>query len=142
MIIEAINSQQPLVLVVDDQYEIAQLVEFLLEDEGYQAISCTESAKVLEVVLEHKPALILLDVNMPVVDGWEVLESLRRNPATRTLPVIMMTAASDKIESYSERLNHYKADLLKKPFNNQKLLDKVKNAVSSYRTAQVKLACP
>ena len=113
------------VLVCDDERHIVRLIQVNLERQGYQVVTAFDGKEGLEKVRSEKPDLCVLDVMMPYMDGFEVLKSIRRDPATEQLPVIMLTAkAQDKdvFEGY-----HYGADMyLTKPFNPMELVTFVK----------------
>lgn len=113
------------VLVCDDERHIVRLIQVNLEREGYNVVTAYDGKDGLEKVKAEKPDLMVLDVMMPYMDGFEVLKNLRRDPATESLPVIMLTAkAQDKdvFEGY-----HYGADMyLTKPFNPRELIAFVK----------------
>lgn len=119
-------SMPPLkILVCDDERHIVRLIQVNLEKQGYQVVTAYDGKEGLEKVQSEKPDLMVLDVMMPYMDGFEVLKALRRDAATETLPVIMLTAkAQDKdvFEGY-----HYGADMyLTKPFNPMELVAFVK----------------
>lgn len=113
------------ILVCDDERHIVRLIQVNLERQGYQVVTAYDGKEGLEKIKAEKPDLCVLDVMMPYMDGFEVLKTLRRDPATEALPVIMLTAkAQDKdvFEGY-----HYGADMyLTKPFNPQELVTFVK----------------
>lgn len=113
------------ILVCDDERHIVRLIQVNLERQGYQVVTAYDGKEGLEKIQAEKPQLVVLDVMMPYMDGFEVLKNLRRDPATENLPVIMLTAkAQDKdvFEGY-----HYGADMyLTKPFNPMELISFVK----------------
>jgi two-component system, OmpR family, alkaline phosphatase synthesis response regulator PhoP len=113
------------ILVCDDERHIVRLIQVNLERQGYQVVTAFDGKEGLEKVRAEKPNLLVLDVMMPYMDGFEVLKNLRREPETEDLPVIMLTAkAQDKdvFEGY-----HYGADMyLTKPFNPMELVTFVK----------------
>lgn len=113
------------ILVCDDERHIVRLIQVNLERQGYQVVTAFDGKEGLEKIRSEKPNLVVLDVMMPYMDGFEVLKSLRREPETENLPVIMLTAkAQDKdvFEGY-----HYGADMyLTKPFNPMELVTFVK----------------
>ncbi len=80
-----------LVLVVDDDAAIVELLEMALEDEGYH-VHATCGAAALQLAHDLQPAVILLDVSMPGMDGIEVSQRLRADPATAHIPIIVMSA--------------------------------------------------
>jgi two-component system alkaline phosphatase synthesis response regulator PhoP/two-component system response regulator VicR len=113
------------ILVCDDERHIVRLIQVNLEKQGYQVVTAYDGKEGLEKVKSEKPDMLVLDVMMPYMDGFEVLKTLRREPETESLPVIMLTAkAQDKdvFEGY-----HYGADMyLTKPFNPMELVSFVK----------------
>ncbi|MFZ4508069.1 MAG: response regulator transcription factor [Fimbriimonas sp.] len=113
------------VLVCDDERHIVRLIQVNLERQGFTVITAFDGKEGLEKIRSEKPNLVVLDVMMPYMDGFEVLKSLRREKDTENLPVIMLTAkAQDKdvFEGY-----HYGADMyLTKPFNPMELVTFVK----------------
>lgn len=115
----------PKILVCDDERHIVRLIQVNLERQGYNVVTAYDGKEGLEKAQAEKPDLMVLDVMMPYMDGFEVLKALRREQATEALPVIMLTAkAQDKdvFEGY-----HYGADMyLTKPFNPMELVTFVK----------------
>jgi two-component system alkaline phosphatase synthesis response regulator PhoP/two-component system response regulator VicR len=113
------------VLVCDDERHIVRLIQVNLERQGYIVVTAFDGKEGLEKIRAEKPNLVVLDVMMPYMDGFEVLKTIRREPETENLPVIMLTAkAQDKdvFEGY-----HYGADMyLTKPFNPMELVTFVK----------------
>lgn len=113
------------VLVCDDERHIVRLIQVNLEKAGYTVVTAYDGKDGLEKIRAEKPDMVVLDVMMPYMDGFEVLKNLRREPDTADLPVIMLTAkAQDKdvFEGY-----HYGADMyLTKPFNPIELVTFVK----------------
>jgi two-component system alkaline phosphatase synthesis response regulator PhoP/two-component system response regulator VicR len=113
------------ILVCDDERHIVRLIQVNLERQGWNVVTAYDGKEGLEKVSSEKPDLLVLDVMMPYMDGFEVLKSIRKDPSTEKLPVIMLTAkAQDKdvFEGY-----HYGADMyLTKPFNPRELVTFVK----------------
>ena len=118
------------VLVCDDERHIVRLIQVNLERQGYTVSTAYDGKEGLEKVKAEKPNLVVLDVMMPYMDGFEVLKNLRRDPEYESLPVIMLTArAQDKdvFEGY-----HYGADMyLTKPFNPMELVTFVKRILDN-----------
>lgn len=117
------------VLVCDDERHIVRLIQVNLEREGYKVVTAYDGKEGLEKVRTEKPDLMVLDVMMPYMDGFEVLKALRRDADTTDLPVIMLTAKAqdrDVFEGYT-----YGADMyLTKPFNPRELISFVKRISS------------
>lgn len=80
------------ILVCDDERHIVRLIQVNLEKQGYQVVTAYDGKEGLEKIRAEKPNLVVLDVMMPYMDGFEVLKSLRKDPEFETLPVIMLTA--------------------------------------------------
>lgn len=116
------------ILVCDDERHIVRLIQVNLERQGWTVVTAYDGKEGLEKVASEKPDLLVLDVMMPYMDGFEVLKTLRKDPSTERLPVIMLTAkAQDKdvFEGY-----HYGADMyLTKPFNPKELVSFVNRIV-------------
>ncbi len=118
--------RHPVVLVIDDQPIIAELLQAILEEEGYETQLCTLTRQAVEQAERYEPDLIMLDVNMPFINGWQILNELRQKPSTLQTPVIMMTASSDQATHYKDRLEQYQAHIIFKPFNNDAMKGLVK----------------
>ncbi len=91
------------VLVVDDEPQIAWVLRFSLEAEGYQAISAEDGVRALLEVAEHRPEVMLLDLMMPTLNGWRVLEELQRldpHERPRVIVVSAMTGSGDRAKAF------------------------------------------
>ena len=120
------------ILVVDDERHIVRLVQVNLERAGYQIVTAFDGREALEKVESEHPDLVILDVMMPYMDGFEVLQTLRKNPATSTLPVIMLTAKAqdaDIFRGWQAGVDSY----LTKPFNPMELLGFVRRILDISR---------
>ena len=118
------------ILAVDDERHIVRLVQVNLEKHGYEVVTAYDGKEALAKVESEKPDLVVLDVMMPFMDGIEVLQTLRKNPATRDLPVIMLTAKAqdaDVFRGWSSGADCY----LTKPFNPMELLSFVKRILQA-----------
>ena len=82
------------ILVVDDEPQVVWMLQFSLEAEGYQTLSARDGRAALDEVREHHPAVVLLDIMMPVMDGWAFLEELQALPADERPRVIVVSARS------------------------------------------------
>lgn len=108
------------ILAVDDEPSIIRLIQINLERAGYEVVTARNGREGLGKVATEKPDLIVLDVMMPAMDGFEALGHLRRDPATRDIPVIMLTAKAmdaDVAAGYKHGVDCY----LTKPFNPREL---------------------
>jgi two-component system alkaline phosphatase synthesis response regulator PhoP len=118
------------ILAVDDERHIVRLVQVNLEREGYKVVTAFDGKEALEKVDSENPDLVVLDVMMPYMDGFEVLQTLRKNPSTRELPVIMLTAKAqdaDVFRGWQSGVDCY----LTKPFNPKELITFVKRIFKS-----------
>ncbi len=110
------------ILVVDDERNIIELARLYLENEGYVVESASDGAEALNKVQALRPALVVLDLMLPQVDGWEVCRRLR---AEGEVPIIMLTARSDDVDKIVG-LELGADDYLTKPFNPRELVARVK----------------
>jgi two-component system sensor histidine kinase/response regulator len=113
-----------LILVVDDEQKNIQVVGSLLLKHGHEVIAATSGQEALEKLKFVKPDLILLDVMMPGMTGFELCHILQGNPETRDMPVIFLSAASDK-NFVVEAFQHGGVDYVTKPFHGPELLTRV-----------------
>ncbi|RLF43701.1 MAG: two-component system response regulator, partial [Thermoplasmata archaeon] len=80
------------IMVVDDEYEVADIVKKMLESEGFEVIIANSGEEALKKLEKERPDLILLDIMMPGMDGWETLKKIKSNEKFRDIPVSMLTA--------------------------------------------------
>ena len=123
-------------MVVDDEAMLVELVCESLEDAGIAAMSCTESRDAYASILQHQPALVILDVQMPEVDGLKVFRQMRAGPTTRDTPVIFFTANINKLRRWLPDYQSLGAELLPKPFELDRLLDLVHQSMERPQTKQ------
>src|SRR5258706_1133258 len=105
----------PLILIVDDEPFNVDFLEQELEDLGYQTLAASNGQSALEQVKTHAPALVLLDIMMPIMDGFTVLGQLKADPASRDIPVIIISAMTD-MASIVKGVKLGAEDYLPKPF--------------------------
>lgn len=103
------------ILVVDDDPDICEIVQVNLEGAGYNVMVASDGAEALEVARKYLPDLIILDVLMPELDGWRVLEELIKDPRTAERPVIMLTCRGDD-QDVLRGLNLGAVEYITKPF--------------------------
>jgi CheY-like chemotaxis protein len=116
------------ILAIDDALDILDLVQAVLQQEGYKVVAATDGHSALEQVLITEPDLILLDLSMPVMNGYEFLEQFRqRDQQNRPIPIILLTAHK-LTQNEIERLGV--AGYLQKPFRQKELLNKISGLLS------------
>jgi putative two-component system response regulator len=129
------------ILVADDTESVRSLFDKLLTSDGHDVVSVSDGVDALEAVHHHHPDVILLDVNMPEMDGLEVCRRLKADPATRLTPIVMVTGQSD----LSDRLKGIEAgadEFLSKPVHPQELrvrvrsLSRVKHLIDELDSAE------
>ncbi len=112
------------VLIVEDELLITEFVEFLLRQEGFTPLIAHDGDVVLHLAREEQPDLILLDVLLPTVDGFEVLRQLKQSPHLRDIPVILFTARNRDAD-ISLAFEMGAADYVVKPFSPTELLARI-----------------
>jgi two-component system, OmpR family, response regulator len=126
--------EKQVVLIVDDDPEIVNLIDIFLGQKGFATIKATSGSECLDALKNQIPDMILLDVRMEPMDGWQTLKEIKRNDKTRSVPVLMLTA--NKISA--DAAKHYNLcidDYITKPFN----LDDLYRAVDGILTRKKKL---
>ena len=123
----------PRVLVVDDDAEIVDAVGEALQDDGYLVETATDGATALKRVLEAPPDLIILDVRMPNLNGWEFCEIVRRQSHTRDVPVLFLTGRGEMRDQITA-MQVGGSDHLGKPFRVEDLRDKVRALTRETKT--------
>jgi two-component system KDP operon response regulator KdpE len=117
-----LNDTRPLIVCVDDEADILEMLELALQDEGFDVLTVQRSVEAADVVRERKPALVLLDLLMPEMNGFEVLQELRSFSA---VPVMILTARGNS-RDVVEGLERGADDYLPKPFNLGELAARVR----------------
>ncbi|MFA7255328.1 MAG: response regulator [Candidatus Omnitrophota bacterium] len=113
------------ILFIEDESDQIMMISLRLQKNGYEVISSMEGAEGIRKAVAEKPDLILVDVIMPGVDGFEVCRRLRKNPVTKDIPIISTTAAgADDVEH--QCLTAGADDCVRKPYDSQDLLMKIK----------------
>jgi two-component system, chemotaxis family, chemotaxis protein CheY len=120
------SEQRMPILLVDDDESILSTVEFLLTDEGYRVMVAANGSEALARAAAQTPCLILLDMKMPVMDGWAFAAAYRESPGPHA-PIIVMTAAHD---SHQRAAEISADDVIAKPFDVNHLLDLVRKYVA------------
>jgi CheY-like chemotaxis protein len=116
--------QGPTIVVVDDDIGMCSLVESILVEAGYNPVVTSDPRTALELARRENPALVLVDISMPHMDGYAVMEALRTDPVTSSCPVIFITghlAFTERVQAFRRGARDYVA----KPFTAEKLLAKI-----------------
>jgi DNA-binding response OmpR family regulator len=116
-------------LIIEDNEEIAQMLVLFLSSRGYKVTVAPDGATALRSVREGLPSLMLLDVGLPDMDGFEVLNQMRSSPRTRYIPAIFLTQRSKKIDKLTG-LQLGADDFITKPFDIEELYLRVQNSVA------------
>jgi DNA-binding response OmpR family regulator len=118
------TSPTPLVLVADDDPDILDLVRYRLERSGYEVAVARDGLEAVQLAGELSPSLAVLDVMMPSLNGFEVTRRLREDPATREIPVILLTARAQEAD-VQEGFDAGADDYIRKPFSPRELSARV-----------------
>lgn len=118
------------ILVVDDSQTETHILKSLLEKTGYTVQTAQDGAQAIEVAKKLQPDLILMDVVMPVLNGFQATRQLHRDPATADIPVIMVTT-KDQEADRSWGLRQGAVDYVVKPVDGKELLSKIKSTLGS-----------
>ena len=113
------------VLVVDDEPNIVLSLEFLMQQAGFEVVTAEDGETALARVSETRPDLMLLDISLPGIGGFDVLERLRADPGFARLPIIMLTAHGREVER-EKGLALGADDYITKPFSTRELVERVK----------------
>lgn len=124
------NQRQPRILIADDNPQGVELLEAYLAETDYDTEVAYDGEETLQKVRDWQPDLILLDIMMPKISGFEVCKQLRQDPATKNIAVLMITAL-DQQSDVDRGVNAGTDDFLTKPINKTELLLRVRSALKS-----------
>ena len=128
------QGQVPLILVVDDSITVRRVTQRLLKREGYRVVTANDGLQALEKLQEERPTVVLSDIEMPRMDGFDLVRNIRADEALRDLPVIMITSRiAEKHREHARELgvNHY----LGKPYSEEELLGLVRSYCEAVATS-------
>ncbi|HET7536340.1 MAG TPA: response regulator [Candidatus Didemnitutus sp.] len=123
----AVNTAR--ILAVDDEPALTALVEYHLKRAGHNVTTAANGWEAIERIQQERPDIVLLDLMLPDLDGFGVCEILRRDPATATIPIIIISAWAS-LDSRNLGLELGALDYITKPFSPQKLVDRVNHLLS------------
>ena len=118
-------SLKPLVLIVEDEADLVTLLSYNLEKEGFRVLTAGDGEEALLLADEQAPHLVLLDWMLPLMSGLEVCRQMRRNPKTREIPIIMLTARGEEADKV-RGLNSGADDYISKPFSPTELVARIR----------------
>jgi two-component system phosphate regulon response regulator PhoB len=119
------SALKPLVLIVEDEADLVTLLKYNLEKENFRTISAGDGEEALLLASEQVPSLVLLDWMLPLMSGLEVCRQMRRNPKTRDIPIIMLTARGEEADKV-RGLNSGADDYIAKPFSPTELVARMR----------------
>jgi len=122
------STSAPRILIVDDQPDIRLMCRVNLQLEGYEVIEAPDGDAGLEMTRSERPDLVLLDVMMPGLDGWEFMKEIKADEETADIPIVLLTARVQREDEIRGWLSGA-ADYLAKPFNPSTLTDVVRRAL-------------
>jgi len=125
----------PQIMVVDDDQDTVAILARHLQREGFVPIEANSGAECLKLVLENEVDVILLDLMMPEMDGFQVVKALRDNPETAEIPIIMITARDD-LDARAEGMRLGVSDFLAKPVFRRQLASRVRAQLEVVETAR------
>ena len=122
------------ILVVDDEIYIVHILDFSLGIEGYEVMTALDGEQALAKVAQNRPDLIVLDIMMPKLDGYETCKALKQNPATHDIPVILLSAKGRNVD---QKIGFEVGadDYITKPFSPRKLVERI-NAILGQTSRQ------
>jgi two-component system alkaline phosphatase synthesis response regulator PhoP len=112
------------ILVVDDEIYIVHILDFSLGMEGYEVVTALDGEQALEKLKVEKPDLIVLDIMMPKLDGYEVCKAIKADPQTRQIPVILLSAKGRNVDQ-KMGFDVGADDYITKPFSPRKLVERI-----------------
>ncbi len=118
-------------MVVDDDDSVIKTMEIVLKRRDYETLSAYSGEKCLQMLENSQPDLILLDIMMPGMDGWETLEKIRKDESLSSIPVIILSAKNPSYDILSKKEELGFIEYVKKPFELRSLLESISKAVES-----------
>ncbi len=116
------------ILVVDDEMHLARILQFTLKNAGYEVSLAYDGKEALEMVQEINPDLVILDLVLPIVDGYKVCNKIKNDKSTESIPVIILTARD--LESVNLEGDILADKIMQKPFNTEKLLEEIERLIN------------
>ncbi len=118
------------ILIIDDRFEVVEMIKIILQHKGYTPIVLNESTKAIETIKQEKPDLIIVDIMMPEKDGYQICDEVRCQDDIKHIPIIVLTGKREEKDLISQAYEAYGAtDYLVKPFEPDDLLKKIGNLI-------------
>ncbi len=115
------------ILIIDDEYDSVMLLQMRLESHGFEVYTAYDGLSGIDAALSIKPDVIMLDLMMPIMDGYETAEKLRETPETAKIPIFVFTAAQkSKVRDVPELFQHF----IPKPFDFDEIIRKINEITS------------
>jgi len=129
------SNQEKRVVIVEDDPEMIELVKLILAKDGFKVAGAGNGREGLDLIQNVVPQVVLLDLMMPDMDGWEVYQSMKANEATKNIPVIIITAKAQSIDKVLGLHIAKVDDYITKPFSPTELLNSVRKVMSDIPSA-------
>jgi DNA-binding response OmpR family regulator len=123
-------TEDKLIICIEDEPDMIELLQLILQREGYQVMCAEGGQEGLDLVLEHQPDLVLLDLMMPDIDGWEVYQQLQMEEAVMDIPVIILTAKAQNIDKVLGLHIAMVDDYITKPFKPKELTERIQEVLA------------
>ena len=124
------NDTRPVVACIDDSKTVQRNVKLILESAGYRVLELMEPARVLTMLVRDKPNLILMDISMPDIDGYELCRMLRLSSALKKVPIVMLTGRDGLVDRIRARMVGA-TNYITKPFQPEQLINTVSELINS-----------
>ena len=128
------SSEPHTVVCIEDEPGVIELIRLILERRGLKVVGAVSGMEGLEVVRRVQPSLVLLDLMMPGMDGWEVYRRMKADAMMKTIPVIIVTAKAEGIDEVLAKHIAKVDDYIKKPFSLQELLQAIERVLNRKKT--------
>ena len=129
-----VENSPKLILCIEDEQEMIDLIRLILSRRGFTVRGANSGEEGLAIIRKEHPDLILLDLMMPDMDGWEVYQQMKADEATKNIPVIVVTARAQSIDKVLGLHIAKVDDYIAKPFSPQELLNSVDNVLAGKKT--------
>jgi DNA-binding response OmpR family regulator len=124
-------SEKTRVLCIEDEAEMIELTRLVLEREGFEVLGAVGGSQGLEIIKKEKPDLVLLDLMMPDIDGWEVYRQMKADDELARIPVIVVTAKAQSIDKVLGLQVAKVDDYITKPFGPKELLESIRRILDN-----------